>query len=174
MLSTIAVQAYARHKKLHRGSLRIYIQELPTTMNLVWPVMARDGQFKQNGIYVSSWAFFNKLLSDWSVRTEDPWEADLIFVPAFTCAPACDNPIPGFDSRQSGVTSPRRAVMLYGDVHVRSCGAGSSVATILATHGRMWSTQRSICSNTRRCGAEWMVRTTYSGAFARGSRRLVS
>lgn len=55
----IVVQAYARHKKLSRGSLRIYVQELPATMNMVWPVMMRDGQFKHDGIYVSSWAFFS-------------------------------------------------------------------------------------------------------------------
>lgn len=39
------LQAYAPHKKAPSRSLRIYVQELPVTMNLVWPVVLRDGYF---------------------------------------------------------------------------------------------------------------------------------
>ena len=38
-------QAYAQHRKSPSRSLRIYVQELPVTMNLVWPVVLRDGFF---------------------------------------------------------------------------------------------------------------------------------
>lgn len=38
-------QAYTQHRKAPSRSLRIYVQELPVTMNLVWPVVLRDGFF---------------------------------------------------------------------------------------------------------------------------------
>lgn len=44
---------------------------------LVWCVPA-------DPIYLAYNPFFSRLLGDWSVRTEDPWDADLIYVPALT------------------------------------------------------------------------------------------
>lgn len=41
----LALQAYARHEKTPRRSLRIYVQELPVTLNLAYPVVFRDGRF---------------------------------------------------------------------------------------------------------------------------------
>ena len=35
-------------------------------------------------IYQAESAFFSRLLVDRHVRTEDPWDADLFFVPALT------------------------------------------------------------------------------------------
>ena len=28
--------------------------------------------------------FFNRLLGDWATRTENPWEANLFYIPTFT------------------------------------------------------------------------------------------
>jgi hypothetical protein len=44
-MCALCPQAYAQHKKAPSRSLRIYVQELPVTMNLVWPVVLRDGYF---------------------------------------------------------------------------------------------------------------------------------
>jgi hypothetical protein len=41
----------------------------------LWPV---------EKIYLAHSAFLSRLLVDWRVRTEDPWDADLIYVPALT------------------------------------------------------------------------------------------
>ena len=35
-------------------------------------------------IYLAHSAFLSRLLVDWRTRTEDPWDADLIYVPALT------------------------------------------------------------------------------------------
>jgi hypothetical protein len=37
-----------------------------------------------DAIYLAHNAFLSRLLVDWDVRTEDPWEADLFYVPALT------------------------------------------------------------------------------------------
>ena len=35
-------------------------------------------------IYLAHSAFLSRLLVDWRIRTEDPWDADLFYVPALT------------------------------------------------------------------------------------------
>ena len=45
-----------------------------------------DDEFGQQyePIYIAHLRFLERLLSDWAVRTEDPYEANLFYVPAFT------------------------------------------------------------------------------------------
>ena len=43
----------------------------------------RDWQ-QHDQIYTAYQHFMRQLYSDWSVRTENPWEADLFYVPALT------------------------------------------------------------------------------------------
>jgi hypothetical protein len=40
-------------------------------------------------IYTAAHQFEEQLYADWSVRTEDPWEANMFYVPALVLAAAC-------------------------------------------------------------------------------------
>ncbi len=50
--------------------------------NTVWPITAQTF----NPIYKAYELFLRSLLRDDSVRTQDPYEANLFYVPALTCA----------------------------------------------------------------------------------------
>jgi hypothetical protein len=41
-------------------------------------------------IYTAAHQFEEQLYADWSVRTEDPWEANMFYVPALVLAAACE------------------------------------------------------------------------------------
>lgn len=63
--------------------------ELPTSIAFYGP--SDDGLWGQDHIYSAWAAFLNTFLRDWAsqhngVRTENPWEANLFYVPAFTYA----------------------------------------------------------------------------------------
>ncbi len=40
-------------------------------------------------IYTAAHHFEEQLYSDWATRTEDPWEANMFYVPALALAAAC-------------------------------------------------------------------------------------
>lgn len=63
---------------------RIYVYELPPWMNLAHFMDHHD--YHGDGIYSGWRVFFEQLLRDWDVRTLDPEEANLFYVPAFTFA----------------------------------------------------------------------------------------
>ncbi len=68
----------------HPGTLRIYVYELPAWLNLEQVIDKGAGHYHMNwDIYNSDHIFLERLLHDWSVRTLDPADADLFYVPEF-------------------------------------------------------------------------------------------
>ena len=66
------------------GELRIYVYELPAWLNLEQIIDKGAGHFHMNhDMYNSYHIFLERLLHDWTVRTLDPADADLFYVPAF-------------------------------------------------------------------------------------------
>ncbi|KAG2453114.1 hypothetical protein HYH02_002445 [Chlamydomonas schloesseri] len=66
----------------HPTRLKIYVYDLPE-----WVVHMRSHSDEwplHFPIYLAEHEFFNRLLGDWGVRTENPWEANLFYIPTFT------------------------------------------------------------------------------------------
>jgi hypothetical protein len=53
--------------------------------------------------YIAYKGFISGLLTDWAVRTENPWEANLFYVPALTYAYRHVWPVVGFQGLGVGV-----------------------------------------------------------------------
>ncbi|KAG2499622.1 hypothetical protein HYH03_002561 [Edaphochlamys debaryana] len=64
----------------HPTRLRIYVYELPQTVSYMRPT-GEDHWPLHDPIYLAETEFHHRLLGDWAVRTENPWEANLFFVP---------------------------------------------------------------------------------------------
>jgi hypothetical protein len=71
-------KAYGSSKGLHpaRDRLRIYMYELPT-----W--VAHRPVYEYQELYRANMWFLRYLSRDWAVRTENPWEANMFFMPLF-------------------------------------------------------------------------------------------
>ena len=69
---------------VHPGELRIYVYELPAWLNLEQIIDRGAGHMHMHhDIYNSYFIFLERLLHDWTVRTLDPTDADLFYVPSF-------------------------------------------------------------------------------------------
>ena len=62
--------------------LAIYVYELPPSVALRYEVDTEPGFRGHDPIYTAYQHFLARLLADWAVRTEDPGEATLFYVPA--------------------------------------------------------------------------------------------
>ncbi|KAG2488196.1 hypothetical protein HYH03_013190 [Edaphochlamys debaryana] len=65
----------------NHADIKVYVYDLPE-------VVAHRREFNDwwamlDGIYLAEIEFMEQLLGDWSVRTENPWEASLFVVPTF-------------------------------------------------------------------------------------------
>ncbi|KAG1676352.1 hypothetical protein FOA52_001147 [Chlamydomonas sp. UWO 241] len=70
-------------QKHERTKLRIYRYELP--WNIAFPYTRYDGRpATDNALYLGVEQFYKAFSSDWTVRTENPFEANLFYVPART------------------------------------------------------------------------------------------
>jgi hypothetical protein len=86
--ASVRLQAYGPNTpRTPHHSLRIYIYELPVALNRVGLYHGLLGLAAYDAIYVAYQKFLAALLSDWSVRTEDPYEATMFYVPALTYVP---------------------------------------------------------------------------------------
>jgi len=63
-----------------RSTLRIYMYDLPA--RIAYPGEYDDGAFGRDAMYIGYEYFIKSFLKDWAVRTENPHEANLFFVPA--------------------------------------------------------------------------------------------
>lgn len=69
----------------NRVQLRIYMYDMPA--NVAFPVPLDDNIFDiDNAFYQTHIKFTEMLLKDDAVRTENPWEANMFFIPAHTYA----------------------------------------------------------------------------------------
>ncbi|GFR49811.1 hypothetical protein Agub_g11751 [Astrephomene gubernaculifera] len=66
----------------HPTQLRIYVYELPESVAYMRP--NNDEWPLHHAIYLAEIELYQRLLGDWEVRTENPWEANLFFVPTHT------------------------------------------------------------------------------------------
>ncbi|KAG2485165.1 hypothetical protein HYH03_016055 [Edaphochlamys debaryana] len=66
----------------NHGDIKIYVYDLPS--NVVHRRDFNDNWALVDIMYNAEIEFVDKLLGDWSVRTENPWEATLFYVPTFT------------------------------------------------------------------------------------------
>eukprot|EP00798_Chlamydomonas_sp_ICE-L_P021653 gene21653-28666_t len=64
--------------KRKRKPFRIYRYELP--WHIAFPFASTDGA-GMGGLYSAYQVFWERFSADWSLRTENPWEADLYYVP---------------------------------------------------------------------------------------------
>lgn len=63
--------------------LKIYVYDLPETVSYLH--YRHDlGHLQHDDLYMAEQVFYHRLLADWAVRTENPWEANLFFVPTNT------------------------------------------------------------------------------------------
>ncbi|KAG1660173.1 hypothetical protein FOA52_005273 [Chlamydomonas sp. UWO 241] len=67
----------------------VYVYELPHSVSS--PVELDDNLSDDVPIYSAYWHFMQLMLGDWAVRTEDPWAANLFYIPAFTYAYSSNN-----------------------------------------------------------------------------------
>jgi len=77
---------------LHRLSVLCRFFGAPFSNNYSTVQMQPARRGPGNGIYRAYWAFFQMLLADLGgARTENPYEANLFFIPSQTCGspPAC-------------------------------------------------------------------------------------
>eukprot|EP00878_Enallax_costatus_P016506 GHUV01017315.1.p1 GENE.GHUV01017315.1~~GHUV01017315.1.p1 ORF type:complete len:576 (+),score=57.68 GHUV01017315.1:463-2190(+) len=65
-------------------ALKIYAYELPT--HLAYDMERFVGFQGHDPTYIAYKGFISGFMNDWTVRTENPWEANLFFVPALTYA----------------------------------------------------------------------------------------
>ncbi|KAG1665073.1 hypothetical protein FOA52_012492 [Chlamydomonas sp. UWO 241] len=63
-----------------RTALRVYMYDLPSSV--VFPGEFDDGMLGRDPMYTGYEYFLQSFLTDWSVRTENPYEANMFFVPA--------------------------------------------------------------------------------------------
>ncbi|KAG2485164.1 hypothetical protein HYH03_016054 [Edaphochlamys debaryana] len=66
----------------NHGEIKIYVYDLPN--NVVHRREFNDNWALIDPMYLAEIEFMEQLLGDWSVRTENPWEASLFVVPTFT------------------------------------------------------------------------------------------
>ncbi|GAX80859.1 hypothetical protein CEUSTIGMA_g8294.t1 [Chlamydomonas eustigma] len=82
-----------------RYRLVIYMYELPHSVSS--PAVELDDNLPDDiSIYSAYNQFLDAFLKDWAVRTEDPWEANLFYIPAFTYSYSSNtgNPAPHLKS----------------------------------------------------------------------------
>ncbi|KXZ54166.1 hypothetical protein GPECTOR_5g263 [Gonium pectorale] len=65
----------------HTTDLKIYVYDVPES--LAYMRSHTDGWPLHSAIYAADDVFFFRLLADWRVRTENPWEANLFYVPTY-------------------------------------------------------------------------------------------
>ncbi|KAG2488188.1 hypothetical protein HYH03_013182, partial [Edaphochlamys debaryana] len=66
----------------NHADIKFYVYDLPE--NVVHRKEFNDNWALIDEIYLAEIEFMEQLLGDWSVRTENPWEASLFVVPTFT------------------------------------------------------------------------------------------
>ncbi|KAG2488191.1 hypothetical protein HYH03_013185 [Edaphochlamys debaryana] len=66
----------------NHANMKIYVYDLPE--NVVHRREWNDRWTLIDSIYLAEIEFIEQLLGDWSVRTENPWEASLFVIPTFT------------------------------------------------------------------------------------------
>eukprot|EP00775_Hariotina_reticulata_P004063 gene4063-4310_t len=96
-------KAYAPHNA-HSSvtALKIYAYELPT--HLAIEMDKFTGLAGLDPTYIAYRGFLSGFLADWSVRTENPWEANMFYVPALTFT---------YSSNLGDVTEHLRRVMTW-------------------------------------------------------------
>jgi hypothetical protein len=63
-----------------RRALRIFMYDLPPSVAFQDGV--QPGWEDHDHMYTAWWSFLQTFLDDWIVRTENPWEANLFYIPA--------------------------------------------------------------------------------------------
>lgn len=66
----------------HPSKLRVYVYDLPE--HVAYRKAWHDEPALVDKMYIAEHPFMDALLGDWAVRTEDPWEANLFVIPAYT------------------------------------------------------------------------------------------
>lgn len=79
------LQAFKRpQKRLKQQGLSIYVYDLPASLIHMGEWISEPGIESHDAIYVAYQKFMAQLLRDTDVVTENPWEANLFYVPALT------------------------------------------------------------------------------------------
>ncbi|KAG2493501.1 hypothetical protein HYH03_008317 [Edaphochlamys debaryana] len=66
----------------NHANMKVYVYDLPE--NVVHRREVNDRWSSIDVIYLAEIVFMEQLLSDWSVRTENPWEASIFVIPTYT------------------------------------------------------------------------------------------